>query len=110
MTSSDAGATSSSITSPIVPSPIPTLSNAPSLTLSPTSTTNDKPIHRPFAGGLLSRDPRLYPQHGNAEITAMQEDDEDASLTDVLAARIRSFWRMEGHAVAVGLCQYMRQT
>src|SRR3954447_18238712 len=51
--SSDAGATSSSIIWPIVPSPIPTLSNAPSLTLSPTSTTNDKPIHRPFAGGLL---------------------------------------------------------
>src|SRR3954447_21555670 len=51
--SSDAGATSSSIIWPIVPSPIPTLSNAPSLTLSPTSTTNDKPIHRPFAGDLL---------------------------------------------------------
>src|SRR3954447_14853658 len=50
--SSDAGATSSSIIWPIVPSPIPTLSNAPSPTLWPASTTNDKPIHRPFAGGL----------------------------------------------------------
>jgi len=49
--SSDAGATSSSISWPIVPSPIPTLSNAPSLTLSPISTTSDNQNHRPFAGG-----------------------------------------------------------
>ena len=33
---------------------MPTLSNAPSLTLSPASTTNGNLIHRPFAGGLLS--------------------------------------------------------
>src|SRR4051794_22940316 len=55
MTSSDAGATSSSIISPTVPSPIPTPSNAPSLTLSPASTTSGNLIHRPFAGGLLRR-------------------------------------------------------
>src|ERR1044071_3100723 len=52
MTSSDAGAISNSIISPIVPSLIPTLSNAPSLTLSPVSTTSDNQNHRPFAGGL----------------------------------------------------------
>src|SRR3954447_7380341 len=55
MTSNDAGATSSSINSPIAPSPMPTLSPAPSLTLSPVSTTSGNLIHRPFAGGLLSR-------------------------------------------------------
>src|SRR4051794_28923895 len=54
MTSSDAGATSSSINSPIAPSPMPTLSNAPSLTLSSVSTTSGNLINRPFAGGLLS--------------------------------------------------------
>src|SRR3954451_11919000 len=53
MTSSDAGVTSSSIISLIVPLPMPTLSPAPSLTLSPVSTTNDNLIHRPFAGDLL---------------------------------------------------------
>src|SRR3954469_5263372 len=51
--SSDAGATSSSISSPIAPLLMPTLSNAPSLTLSPVSITSDNPNHRPFAGGLL---------------------------------------------------------
>src|SRR3954470_3324624 len=50
--SSDAGVTSNSINSPIAPSPMPTLSNAPSLTLSPVSTTSGNLIHRPFAGGL----------------------------------------------------------
>src|SRR5215203_5807448 len=64
MTSSDAGATSSSINSPIAPSPIPTLSNAPSLTLSPVSTTSDKLIHRPFAGGLLSPSAKLLYKPG----------------------------------------------
>src|SRR4051794_8061657 len=54
MISSDAGATSSSISSPIAPLLMPTLSNAPSLTLSPVSITSDNPNHRPFAGGLLS--------------------------------------------------------
>src|SRR3954449_8842972 len=53
MTLSDVGATSSSIISLIVPSPMPTLSLAPSLTLSPVSTTSGNLIHRPFAGGLL---------------------------------------------------------
>src|SRR5687767_2301036 len=53
MTSSDAGVTSSSIIWPIEPSPMPTLSPAPSLTLLPVSTTSGNPIHRPFAGGLL---------------------------------------------------------
>src|SRR3954469_20258435 len=57
MTSSDAGATSSSISSPTAPSPMPTLSPAPSLTLSPVSTTSDNLIHRPFAGALLSCSP-----------------------------------------------------
>src|SRR3954466_8314926 len=52
MTSSDAGVTSSSIISLIVPSPRPTLSNAPSLTPSPVSTTSGSLIHRPFARGL----------------------------------------------------------
>src|SRR6185503_15316835 len=55
MTSSDAGATSSSISSPIVPSSMPTLSNAPSLTLSPASTTSDNLTHRPFSCGMLRR-------------------------------------------------------
>src|SRR4051794_25917272 len=32
-----------------------TLSNAPSLTPSPVSTTSGNLLHRPFAGGLLSR-------------------------------------------------------
>ena len=41
-------------------SPMPTLSPAPSLTLSPVSTTSDNSNHRPFAGGLLSR---LYETH-----------------------------------------------
>src|SRR3954447_21170386 len=54
MTSSDAGATSSSITSPTAPSPMPTLSPAPSLTLSPVSTTRDNLNHRPFSYDLLS--------------------------------------------------------
>src|SRR5215212_5325112 len=53
MTSSDAGATSSSISSPTAPSPMPTLSPAPSLTPSPVSTTSDNSNHRPFAGGML---------------------------------------------------------
>src|SRR5690242_16211852 len=53
MISNDAGATSSSINSPIARSPIPTLSPAPSLTLSPASTTSDKPNHRPFPHGML---------------------------------------------------------
>src|SRR3954454_21932349 len=53
MTSSDAGAISNSIISPIVPSLMPTLSNAPSLTLSPVLTTRDNLIHRPFTHGLL---------------------------------------------------------
>src|SRR3954447_13773068 len=52
--SSDAGATSSSISSPTEPSSMPTLSPAPSLTPSPISTTSDNSNHRPFAGGLLS--------------------------------------------------------
>src|SRR4051794_4955952 len=52
MTSSDAGVTSSSIISLIVPSPMPTLSPAPSLMLSPVSTTSGNLIHRPSAGGL----------------------------------------------------------
>src|SRR4051812_8152932 len=55
MTSSDAGATSSSIISLIVLSPMPTLSLALSLTLSPVSTTSGNLIHRQFAGGQLSR-------------------------------------------------------
>src|SRR5436190_13521595 len=59
MTSRDAGATSSSINSPIAPSPMPTLSPAPSLMLSPVSTTSDNPIHRPFPRGLLRRQPRM---------------------------------------------------
>src|SRR5215203_543257 len=59
MTSSDAGATSSSISSPTEPSPMPTLSPAPSLTPSPVSTTSDNSNHRPFAGGLLSTPVRL---------------------------------------------------
>src|SRR4051794_3653543 len=54
MTSSDAGATSSSISSPTAPSPMPTLSPVPSLTPSPVSITSDNSNHRPFAGGLLS--------------------------------------------------------
>src|SRR6185369_2115505 len=58
--SSDAGATSSSIISLIVPSPMPTLSLAPSLTLSPVSTTSGNLIHRPFAGGLLSAGIRQF--------------------------------------------------
>src|SRR4051795_6397840 len=53
MTSSDAGATSSTISSPTAPSPMPMLSSTPSLTLSPVSTTSDNSNHRPFAGGLL---------------------------------------------------------
>src|SRR5829696_3852170 len=53
MTSSDAGATSSSISSPTEPSPMPMLSPTPSLTPSPVSTTSDNSNHRPFAGGLL---------------------------------------------------------
>src|SRR4051794_703117 len=57
--SNDAGATSSSIISPTTPSPIPTLSNAPSLTLSSASTTSGKPIHRPFSYGLLRGSYRL---------------------------------------------------
>jgi hypothetical protein len=40
-------------------SPMPTLSPAPSLTLSPVSTTSDNSNHRPFAGGLL-RIPARY--------------------------------------------------
>src|SRR4051794_28657980 len=52
--SSDAGAISNSIISPIVPSLMPTLSNAPSLPLSPVLTTRDNLIHRPFPHGLLS--------------------------------------------------------
>src|SRR4051812_30025894 len=55
MTSSDAGATSSSIISLIVLSPMPTFSLALSLTLSPVSTTSGILIHRPFASGLLRR-------------------------------------------------------
>ena len=47
-------ATSSSIISLIVPSPMPMLSLAPSLTLSPVSTTSGNLIHRPFAGGRLA--------------------------------------------------------
>src|SRR3954451_19368908 len=54
MTSRDAGAISSSISSPTEPSPMPTLSPAPSLTPSPVSTTSDNSNHRPFAGRLLS--------------------------------------------------------
>src|SRR3954469_19529723 len=50
--SSDAGATSSSISSPTAPSPMPTFSNAPSLTLSPASTTSDNLFHRPISYGL----------------------------------------------------------
>src|SRR3954452_10544912 len=53
MTSSDAGATSSSINSPTVPLPMPTLSPVPSLTRSPASTTSGNLIHRPFLHGLL---------------------------------------------------------
>src|SRR3954471_14023751 len=53
MTSRDAGAISSSISSPTEPSPMPMLSPAPSLTPSPVSTTSDNSNHRPFAGGLL---------------------------------------------------------
>src|SRR4051794_9587062 len=53
MISSDAGATSSSIISLIVPLPMPTQSPAPSLMLSPVSTTSGNLIHRPFADGLL---------------------------------------------------------
>src|SRR3954468_11122985 len=49
---SDAGATSSSISSPTAPSPMPTFSNAPSLTLSPASTTSDNLFHRPISYGL----------------------------------------------------------
>src|SRR3954447_26665686 len=52
--SSDAGATSSSISSPTEPSSMPTLSPAPSLTPSPVPTTSDNSNHRPFAGGLLN--------------------------------------------------------
>src|SRR3954452_15149775 len=52
MISSDAGVTSSSIISLIVPSPMPTLSPALSLTLSPVSTTSGNLIHRPFGGDL----------------------------------------------------------
>src|SRR3954467_2376053 len=55
MTSRDAGVTSSSIISLIVPSPMPTLSPVPSPTLSPVSTTSGNLIHRPFAGDLLRR-------------------------------------------------------
>src|SRR4051794_27030489 len=60
--SSDAGATSSSISSPTAPSPMPMLSPTPSLTLSPVSTTSDNSNHRPFAGGLLrsSTSPRSW--------------------------------------------------
>src|SRR3954453_7459117 len=54
MISSDAGVTSSTISSPTEPSPMPMLSPTPSLTLSPVSTTSDNSNHRPFAGGLLS--------------------------------------------------------
>src|SRR4051812_16830991 len=53
--SRDAGVTSSSIISLIVPSPMPTLSPVPSPTLSPVPTTSGNLIHRPFAGDLLSR-------------------------------------------------------
>src|SRR4051812_14843675 len=55
MTSSDAGATSSSISSPTAPLPMPMLLPTPSLTLSPVSITSDNSNHRPFAGGLLRR-------------------------------------------------------
>ena len=47
-TSNDAGAISSSINLPIALSPMSTLSTAPSLMLSPFSTTSGNPIHRPF--------------------------------------------------------------
>src|SRR5215218_5472197 len=57
MTSSDAGATSSSISSPTEPSPMPMLLPTPSLTLSPVSITSDNSNHRPFAGGLLRSTP-----------------------------------------------------
>src|ERR1041385_7050810 len=53
MISNDAGAPSSSITSPIARSPIPTLSPEPSLTLSPASTMSGNPNHRPFPHGML---------------------------------------------------------
>src|SRR5690348_12234650 len=54
MISNDAGATSSSINSPIARSPIPTLSPAPSLTLSPASTMSGNLNHRPFPHGMFS--------------------------------------------------------
>src|SRR4051812_22189660 len=52
LSKSEAGVTSSNIISLIVPSPMPTLSPAPSLMLSPVSTTSGNLIHRPSAGGL----------------------------------------------------------
>src|ERR687893_255804 len=64
MRSSDAGATSSSISSPTEPSPMPTLSPAPSLTPSPVSTTSDNSNHRPFAGGLLRMIKAILDQKG----------------------------------------------
>src|SRR3954454_15654424 len=72
MTSSDAGAISNSIISPIVPSLMPTLSNAPSLTLSPVLTTRDNLIHRPFTHGLLSADcePLLYSEPRGRSVAA----------------------------------------
>src|SRR5689334_9325168 len=54
MISSDAGAISNCIISPIVPSLMPTLSNATSPTLSPVSTTSNNQNHRPFPQSLLS--------------------------------------------------------
>src|SRR4051794_18742587 len=68
MTSSDAGATSSSIISLIVLSPMPTLSLALSLTLSPVSTTSGNLIHRQFAGGQLSPNQRASGYHQDTGI------------------------------------------
>src|SRR3954454_15591507 len=49
---------------------MPTLSPAPSLTLSPVSTTSGNLIHRPFAGGLLSPRGDARPRSGLRSVTS----------------------------------------
>src|SRR4051812_8775167 len=95
MTSSDAGVTSSSIISLIVPSPMPTLSPAPSLMLSPVSTTSGNLIHRPFAGGLLSE--AAEPQ-GRTRINWKLATDLPITSVDEAVEKLRGYacrWKIE---------------
>src|SRR3954452_5090289 len=101
MTSNDAGATSSSINSPIAPSLMPTLSPAPSLTLSPVSTTSGNLIHRPFAGGLLSAGGELPGRPAPRDVVAGRRRTRRGTAARYLADR-RYGWRVSDRVLQGG--------